>query len=260
MKPLRIALLHLEPRLGDLERNRRTLERAVAAAAGAGADWVVTPELCICGYQFTGHLGTEWILPQPEPWMVRFCGLVSRLRVTVFLSHPERDPRTAKLYNSVFVIGADGAIVGTHRKVNVVPTAEAWASRGERIAPIPVPPLTVGVLICSDAYTPQVASRLHAQGAQFLVSSASWGPQPHGPDGAWEDRSRETGLPLIVCNRTGTEETLSFTQAESVVVKAGKRLLSFRSARPALLMVDWDPQTQDLASREFGRVDLRASA
>jgi N-carbamoylputrescine amidase len=116
--------------------------------------------------------------------MEQFCQHIARLRVTVFFSHPERDRQTAKIYNTVFVIAADGTILGTHRKVNVVPGAEPWASRGEHIAPIPVPPLTVGVLICADAYTPHIAHHLQAQGAQLLVSPAAWGPWPHGPDGA----------------------------------------------------------------------------
>jgi N-carbamoylputrescine amidase len=259
MSILRVALLHLEPRLGDLAYNRHMVETAVTTAADVGAGWVITPELCVSGYQFASSIGTEWILPQPDPWMAQFCQLVGCLRVTVFLSHPERDRRTGKLHNSVFVIAPDGTIIGTHRKVNVVPRAEAWASRGEQIAPIPVPPLTAGVLICSDAYTPEVARRLQVQGAQLLVSPAAWGPWPHGPDGAWEKRSRETGLPLFVCNRTGREETLSFTEAESVVVKAGKRLLSFRSEHPTLLTVDWDLQAQVLVVQEHQRVPLQKS-
>lgn len=151
---MRLALLHLAPRVGDLAYNRRLVETAVTTAAGLGADWVITPELCLCGYQFASCLGTDWIVPQPDPWMRHFCRLVARLRVTAFLSHPERDGHTGKLYNTVFVIAADGAILGRHRKVNVVPGAEAWASRGEQIAPIPVSPFTVGVLICADAYPP----------------------------------------------------------------------------------------------------------
>ena len=256
MSTLRIALLHLAPRLGDVVYNRQRVETAVTIAAGLGADWIITPELCICGYQFTSRLGTEWILPQPDPWMVHFCQLIARLRVTVFLSHPERDRHTAKLYNTVFVIAADGTIIGTHRKVNVVPVAEAWSSRGEHIAPILVPPLSVGVLICADAYTPEIARRLQVQGAQLLVSPAAWGPWPHGPNGAWEQRTRETGLPLLVCNRTGTEQTLSFMEAESVVVKDGQRLLTFQAPRSVIVTVEWDLATQQIMSQAFHVLDL----
>ena len=73
--------------------------------------------------------------------------------------------------------------------------------------------------------------KLQAQGAHLLVSSAAWAPGLHGPNGEWERCTRDTGLPLLVCNRTGPDRTLNFTEAESVIVKGGQRLLSFRAER-----------------------------
>jgi len=256
--PLRIALLHLAPLPGDLTHNRRLVEKAVTTAAELGATWIITPELCVCGYQFTDRIGTEWILPQPDPWMASFCQLVAGLHVTVFLSHPEQDPQTAKLHNSVFVIAANGAIIGTHRKINPLRVgAESWSSPGPPGSPIPVQPFRrVGILICADAYSPANAESLKAQGAQMLVSSSAWAPGLHGPNGEWERCTRDTQLPLLVCNRTGLDRTLDFTAAESVVVKDGQRLLSLRSARSTIFVMDWDIQTQNLATREYRRVDL----
>lgn len=145
--------------------------------------------------------------------------------MTVFLSHPERDCQTAKLHNSVFVIGADGAILGKHRKINTLRVgAEAWSSPGGPAAPILIPPVgQVGVLICADAYPPGIAKSLQAQGAQLLVSSAASAPGLHGPNGEWERCTRDTGLSLLVCNRTGPDLTLNFTEAQSVIVKDGQR-------------------------------------
>ena len=51
--------------------------------------------------------------------------------------------------------------------------------------------------------------------------------------------TRETGLPLFVCNRTGEDQTLSFMDAESVVIKDGQRLVSFQASRSAIVLVDW---------------------
>ena len=73
------------------------------------------------------------------------CQLAARLQVTVFLSHPEQDPQTAKLHNSVFVMAANGTILGKHRKINALRVgAEAWSSPGEQVAPILVPPYGPG--------------------------------------------------------------------------------------------------------------------
>jgi predicted amidohydrolase len=246
---LRLALLHLAPRVADLAHNCQLIETAVTAAAGLGAEWILTPELCVCGYQFSDRIGTDWIQPPPDPWMRHLGRIVADLRVTVFLSHPERDPATDKLYNTVFVSRDDGTWTAAHRKINVLGGAEAWSSPGETALPIAVPPLSVGVLICADAYTPGIAQHLQAQGAQILVSSAAWPPRPHGPDGAWERRSRETGLPVFVCNRTGVDGRLDFVEAESVVVSGGERLLSFEAPDSTVIVVDWDVRDQTIIRR-----------
>lgn len=239
---LRLALLHLAPVVGDLAHNRRLVERAVAAAAEPGATWLITPELCITGYAFADAIGTDWIGEAPDAWTARLCRQVARLGVTVFLSHPERDPGTAALHNPVLVIAPDGRILGTHRKINTLPVgSEAWSTPGGLAAPIVVPPVgAVGIMVCADAYAPWIAKRLHAQGARLLVSAAAWAPGLHGPSGEWEQCTRDTGLPLLVCNRTGRDRVLDFTLGESVIVKDGERLLALQAPGSTVFTVDWD--------------------
>jgi predicted amidohydrolase len=99
-------------------------------------------------------------------------------------------------------------------------------------------------MICADAYAPWIAQRLRELGAKILVSSAAWGPGPYGPSGEWERVTSDTGLPLLVCNRTGMDRTLDFTHAESVVVKEGRRLYSMASETSAVFLVDWDLRKQ----------------
>jgi predicted amidohydrolase len=255
---LRAALLHLAPIPGDVAHNRRLVETALVAAAGDGAQCIITPEFCVSGFTFADRIGTEWIREQPDPWMAGFGRRVAELGVTVFLSHPERDARTGALHNSVFVIGPDGAILGTHRKINTLRVgSEAWSTPGDEVAAIAVAPVgRVGVLVCADAYSPWIAKSLAAQGARLLVSSAAWAPGMHGPNGEWEQCTLDTGLPLVVCNRTGPDETMSFAAAESVVVAGGRKLLSLRSERSAIFAIDWDAEAQCLAGEPGRRIDL----
>ena len=64
-----IALLHLAPSAGEIAENRRALLHAIRVAAGAGAQWILTPELCISGYAFSDLIGTDWIAPLPDSWV-----------------------------------------------------------------------------------------------------------------------------------------------------------------------------------------------
>ena len=255
---LHIALLHLAPVPGDLAGNRQLVETAVIAAAKLGARWIITPELIVTGYTFADRIGTEWILPQPDSWMIRMSKLAAQLRVTLFLSCPEQDRKSRKFYNSLFVIAPNGALIGAHRKINTLRVgSEAWSTPGTQAITVPVPPFTrVGMLICADAHTSEIAQNLRNQEAQLLISSAAWAPGLHGPNGEWERCTKDTGIPLIVCNRTGPDRTLDFRQAESVVVKDGRRLLSLSSARSTVFAIEWDLKKQTLATMEYRTVQL----
>jgi N-carbamoylputrescine amidase len=258
MKKLRISFLHVAPITGDVEHNRRLVESAVLVAAGQGADWAVTPELCIPGYQFMARIGTDWILPQPDDWMRSFCQMVKQQRLTVFLSHPERDPETNKLYNTVFVISPEGEIVGKHRKLRTLGGSEAWSSPGGSINPVECDGVQVGILICADAYKNEIAQVLKHKGAQVLVSPVAWGPGRCGPDGEWEQRTADTGLPIMVCNRSGVEkEELDYRKAESVVAQNGQRLLTAISDCSVVLTFDWDMDSMTLLSEDYHRVYLQ---
>ena len=247
MKGLRVAMLHLAPVVAEVAQNRELAERGLARAAALGADWVITPELFITGYKFAEVIGTDWILPQPDGWMRDFCRLTADCGVTVFLSHPERDEAAGLMYNTVFVIGPDGEVIGRHRKVKALRGPEAWSSPGAEIAPIAVPDgnggqVAVGIVICADAYRNDVAGVLQERGAQLLVSPASWGPGDCGPLGEWEQRTLDTGLPIMVCNRAGWEaDDLDFTEAVSVVAVGGRRVLeTCCGEESAVLVFDWD--------------------
>lgn len=106
-------------------------------------------------------------------------------------------------------------------------------------------------MICADAYTSKIADALLAKGAEIIVAPSSWGPSLHGPNGEWEQRTFDTGLPLFVCNRTGEDETVTFWGAESMIIKNGKRLLSHKLIQSTILTFDWDVENMELISNKF---------
>ena len=249
--------MHLAPITSDIAHNRDLVERATRTAAAAGAQWVVTPELCISGYLFMEEIGTDWILPQPDAWTQSYCNLVKELGLTVFLSHPERDPATDKMYNTIFVINRRGEIVGKHRKVKALRGAEGWSTAGSEIDPISCDGVNVGVLICADSYKNEVAQVLKDKGAELFVSPVAWGPGQCAPDGEWEQRTVDNRVPIMVCNRSGVErDDLDYRRAESVVAKDGKRLLEATSDRSVILTFDWDLDEMTTLSEDFQRVYL----
>ena len=257
MRKLRVSFLHLAPITGQISHNRALVEQGTRVAAQQGADWVVTPELCIPGYMFMREIGSDWILPQPDAWTQSYCRLVQELGLTAFLSHPEREAATDRMFNTVFVINPAGEIIGKHRKIKALRGAEGWSTAGEKIEPVSCAGVKVGILICADAYRNEVAGELKDKGTELYVSPVSWGPGQCAPDGEWEQRSADNGLPIMVCNRSGVEDAeLDYRKAESVVAKDGQRLLEATSERSVVLTFDWDLDEMTTLSQDFSRVYL----
>lgn len=245
---LRLSLLHLAPRAGDLAGNVRNVQRAMEIAAAHGAVLAITPELALSGFLFPAD-GGAWIEAQPDRWLRAVAATARHLGIAVLVGTAERDRVTGNLHNGAFLIDHTGAVSGHCRKINVA--ADGWSGPGDTVTLMEWQTLRIGGLICADAYTPDIAASLRAQGADILISPANWGPGVHGPAGEWEERSRETELPLIVCNRTGREQGLDFSAAESVVIVGGKRLMVHRSPHPVTLTFEWDAVAGLPGSPEF---------
>lgn len=247
----RIAFLHLEPHPGDLKYNRGMIEKAILKAADEGAGWVITPETCVSGYFFNEVIGTDWIEPQPDAWMKHLLETAEQRRLNIFLSHPERENKNGKLFNSLFVLGADGRIKGVHRKIEVHPGPEEdWSTPGRKLEPVNVDGIKAGLLICADILYSNNVAVLRDKGVQLLICSMAWG-QKYGPGDLWEKRAAEAGIPVMVCNRTGREKMVDWTKGDSIVAKNGKRLLVKAVEKSAILLFDWDMDSMSPLSREF---------
>src|SRR5919204_91409 len=87
--------------------------------------------------------------------------------------------------------------------------------------------------------------------AHLLVSSAAWWPGEWGPNGEWEARTLDTGLPMIVCNRTGCDHTSQLFDSESVVVDRGEKLLALRAPESTVFIVDCQLRNGHIAKCEL---------
>ena len=233
-------MLHLAFRYDNVSHNVDLLETLFLKALQLKPDIVVMPELAVSGYEFYKEIGKEWIRDRVPGIVERFSLLAEKNHAAIILSSPRYNVERERYYNAAIFIDEHGQVLGEHCKINVLPGSEGWSSPGYEVKPIYWNGHKIGLLICSDAYTENIARKLAAQGANVLISPAAWATGMHEPNGEWEQRSIETGLSMYVCNRTGKEDKMNFEGSASAVIAGGRRIFEYSGKQPAILTVDVD--------------------
>jgi N-carbamoylputrescine amidase len=194
----------------------------VREAAHRGAKVICLPELFrsqyFCQQEDAGLFDLAEPIPGPSTEAI---GAVARREsVVVVASLFER--RAAGLYhNTTAVIGTDGAIVGTYRKMHIPDDPNYYekfyftpGDLGFQLFPTEFG--DIGVLICWDQWFPEAARLTALRGAQvlFYPTAIGWHPAEKASDGiaqrdAWRTVQRAhaiaNGLYVAAVNRVGIE-------------------------------------------------------
>lgn len=253
---MKVALLHVNVSGGSQDRNLNILIHAIHHAADQGAQWIITPEMAVQGYFFACERVSKPItVPvQPSQDIAPIRQLAAQYKITVFLCCAEQDTADGLYYNSCLVIGPEGRVVGRHRKKHAHSgITEGWAAKGQKLEPVSCDDITTGILICSDSWYEDNAVTLAGKGAEVIIVPAAWPPGGCGgpPENAWKKASVISKRPLWVCNQTGKQQRLDFTDAQSAVITGGELQLVYSGAQPAVLLFEWDFSTRRTISNEF---------
>jgi predicted amidohydrolase len=202
----KVALIHFNPRLRDLDENIQSLSVLVEESFNGGANIVVAPELSSTGYSITlDQITTGLGLDSPFTRLSKIRDLAIKHHGYVFLGLAEVQ-RPGKAYNSVAVFGPKGLLF-TGRKRGIA----TWNTRGDvPFEIIPTPYGDLGTIICSDSYLPDWIRILTLKGADIVLSPANWWGG-YGQEEIWQARTRENGVWMVVANRWGSEVDDRFT-------------------------------------------------
>jgi nitrilase len=188
--PTKVAVIQKPPVLLDRGKTIESALASIAEAAGQGAGLLVFPEAYLPGYP-------TWIWRlKPGGDMALSGELHARLRenavdlargdlqplqdaalkhgVTVVVGMNELDSKFSgtTLFNTVAVIGPDGALINRHRKLMPTnPERMVWGmgdATGLKVVDTPAGRL--GSLICWESYMPLARYALYAQGIEIYVA------------------------------------------------------------------------------------------
>jgi len=229
----------------DMDQSFETRVKATAhlVRSHADADLVVLPELWPNG-GFTYDLWQETAQPVDGPLVTEFAELAAQLRIHLHLgSIVERRP-DGGLSNTSVLIGPDGTVLATYRKIHLFGFAEGepeLMTAGDEVVTVDTAWGRLALATCYDLRFPELFRRLADAGAWLVVVPAAW-PAPRV--GHWtvlaQARAIENQMVVVAVNTAG-EQGGKTMGGHSLVVDARGTVLAQAGPAAAVLDVDVDP-------------------
>ncbi len=210
-----VALAQINPIVGDIDGN---VARILAARAEAGdTDLVVCGELVLAGYPPEDLVLKQAFQDHIDEAVTALAAATADGGPALLVGTPWRGDNT--VYNGAVLL--DGGEIASVRLKYDLPNYGVFDEKRVFAAgPLPEPVgfrgHSLGVMVCEDMWTPEVARHLRSQGAEVLIV-LNGSPFETGKVGTRRriahERVTETGLPLIYVNLVGGQDELVFDGA-----------------------------------------------
>ena len=236
LSPLKIALLQLNSTIGAFAANRQKLVSAYLAACAQGAEFVLAPELFLCGYPPRDLLQRADFIDANLTALAETAQSVGAVPLCVgyVARHPDRPGRG--LRNSAAVLQKGAIIWRTHK--SLLPTYDVfdedrYFEPAQALQPFAFQGRKLGITICEDIwndedfwperlYRRDPVKELIAQGADMILnlSASPWCEGKERTRLAMLQRiARDEHVPLVQVNLVGANDELIF-DGHSVALNA----------------------------------------
>jgi len=222
---VRITLAQVGCDLGDVGANLARAQRVIENDVPDGAELIIFPELHLTGYSI-GTVDADLSMHANDPRLMHLAAQAGRAGlVTGFVE----DGPGVHTYNSAAYF-QDGHLVHIHRKL-YLPTYATFEERkyfspGQSLRAFTTADGTrISLLVCNDAWQPQLAFLATQDGARVLLvpacSAQSQFPEKYNSRTYWLDITRFYArmfqLFVVFVNRVGAEENLHFWGGSHVI-------------------------------------------
>lgn len=252
---MRLALLQVASPDSEPVSDRITrVTEAIHSESGLGeTDVLVLPELWNVGYfDFDGYAAGAETLDGPTVTAGR--GWASELGLRVHLGSIVEVDDDGRLHNTSVVIGPDGSIENTYRKVHVFgfgSREQELLSPGTDVHVSSIGGMATGITTCYDLRFPELYRSLVDLGAEQVLVCAAW---PAARLAHWRlftsVRAVEQQVWLIACNAVGEQAGVMLGGHSRVVDPWGEVLVEANSTE-GFTYADIDPDLPQRVRGEF---------
>jgi omega-amidase len=237
---MKIAAAQISCSLGDIEANLSKIADFAKLAKESGAELVVFPEMADTGYAMPTI--REKAMPWTEGAVPTLRRIAQELSLAVVCGVSERDGNA--IYNSQVVVNRAGEILAKYRKTHLFapePVAEHLCFKpGECLTHFRLDPFPIGLSICYDLRFPEVYRGLATayQTSVFIISSAWPFPRVEHFRTLCLARAIENQSYLVVANRVGTDNGVTFCGSSGIIDPSGRLLAGASSDREEIIAAE----------------------
>ncbi|MCS6319010.1 MAG: NAD+ synthase [Nitrospira sp.] len=272
MRSLRIAMAQMNPTVGDIVGNTRSIQAWIKDARRAKADLVAFPELAITGYPPEDLLFKPRFIADTRRALkavaaaargvVVVVGSVGQGAASVSASDAPSFPSTDRqaLYNEASLV-SDGRILAIYRKRHLPNYGVFDESRyfhpGSRLPLLVLNGITIGVNICEDIWFSDGPTRAQAAAGAEIIVNINASPFHVGKGRLREQvlatRGRENRVIVTYTNTVGGQDELVFDGCSMIVDQAGEIVARGKAFEQDLIVADLDVAAVGRARMAQGR-------
>lgn len=245
---MRLKVALVQHKAYDVDNSQEGLLDTLALieqSARSKPDLIVLPECSYPGY-YLGLRGDP--RKSVQGWqdaLQRFRSAAKRHGVYLSVGLAEADGD--KIYNSAFLIGRDGSVVGTARKTFLWHFDRQWFAPGYDYSVFRTDIGNIGMIVCADGRLPEISRVLALKGADIIIDTTNWVSSGrdtaslHNPqvDHMIPARASENGVWFFCANKVGREaDTVVYCGQSIGVSPDGQVLVKGSPDRQEIVLVD----------------------
>lgn len=217
---LKLGLVQMNSATKDRDGNVKKAMTLVDQAVDAGAELVVLPEFYNTEYfaQYWDYSYVSYAEPADGYTITRAREKAAERSIHLVATIYEIEG-PGLYYDTMFLIGPDGSIVGKYRKAQPAgmrSVEKLFYRAGNKFPVWPIKNFMVGAVICYDHVFPETIRSVAVNGADLVVGPFATKAIPNW-DALMQTRAFENGIYMAPCNKVGQEDNWLFS-GESMVV------------------------------------------
>jgi NAD+ synthase (glutamine-hydrolysing) len=257
MRPFRIAMVQMNPTVGDVDGNVRRIVSWLGEAKKAGADLVAFPELAITGYPPEDLLLNPKFLRENRRALQEVVRRSRGVAVVVGcvgestmselkVGQPMVVPAGRHELSNAAAVIAGGRLVVTYDKRYLPNYGVFDESRyfhpGRKIPVVVLGGVAIGVNICEDIWFPEGPTRAQAAAGAEIIVNINASPFQVGKSRLREQmlatRARENGVIVTYTNMVGGQDELVFDGNSLILDQSGEVVLRGKAFEEEMLVAN----------------------